>query len=43
MKENVIQIRSGIMINIDAKSQNIYVKKIKFGILHQVLAKMENI
>ena len=34
MKENVIQIKSGIMINVDVSEKNIiYVTKITFGIL----------
>ena len=44
MKENVIQIKSGIIINVDACAKNIiYVKKIIFGILLHVVAKMVNI
>ena len=44
MKENVIQIKSGIIINIDASVKNIiYVKNIIFGILIHVVAKMVNI
>ena len=38
--ENVIQLKSGTK---KCKVQKTYVKKIKFGILLQVLAKMENI
>ena len=42
MEENVIQIKSGIMINVDASVKSvIYVKK--FGILLHVVVKMENI
>ena len=34
MKENVIQIKSGIMINVDVSEKNIiYVTKITLGIL----------
>ena len=34
MKENVIQIKSGIMINVNVSEKNIiYVTKITFGIL----------
>ena len=44
MKENVIQIIGKIMINIDTGVKNIiYVKKIIFGILLHVAAKMDNI
>ena len=42
-EENVIHIKSGITILVDASVKNIYVKKIIFGILLHVLAKMENI
>ena len=35
MAENAIQIKSGIMINVDANAKNIiYVKKIICGILY---------
>ena len=43
MKENVIQIKNGKMINVDANVKNIYVKKIIFGILLHLVTKMENI
>ena len=44
MVEGVIQIKCGIMINLDASVKNvIYVKKIIFGILLHVVAKMVNI
>ena len=43
MIENVIQIKSGIMIIDDASLKNIDVKKIIFGILSYVAAKMGNI
>ena len=44
MKENVIQIKSGKIINVDASVKNIiYVKKIIFGILIHVVVKMVNI
>ena len=43
MVENVIQIKSGIMINVDVSAKNIYVKKTIFEILLHVVAKMENI
>ena len=44
MEKNVIQIKSGIKINVDVTVKNIiYVKKVIFGILFHVLSKMENI
>ena len=44
MKENVIQINGGIIINVDVSVDNIiYVKNIIFGILIHVFVKMENI
>ena len=43
MVENVIQIKSGIMINVDASAKNIYVKKIILGIILHAVAKMVNI
>ena len=43
MKENVIQIKNGKMVNVDANVKNIYVKKIIFGILLHLVTKMENI
>ena len=43
MVVSVIQIKSGIMINVDASAKNIYVKKIILGIVLHVVAKMENI
>ena len=44
MVESVIQINSGIKINVDASAKDIiYVKKIIFGILLHVAAKMLNI
>ena len=43
MQENVIQIKSRIMTNIDVSVKNIvYVKKNIFGILLHVVEKMEN-
>ena len=42
MEENVIQIKSGIMIDFDTSSKNIYAKKVLFGILLHVVAKIEN-
>ena len=44
MEENVIPINSEIMMNVDVKVKNVmYVKKIMFGILLNVVVKMENI
>ena len=43
MEENVIQIKSEIMINVDVSVKNIYVKKITFRILLHVVVKMVNI
>ena len=44
MEGNVIQIKSGIAINVDVSVENIiYVKKNIFGILLHVVAKMVNI
>ena len=44
MEENVIQINGRITINVDVTVKNImYAKKIIFGILLRVVAKMENI
>ena len=44
MEENVIQIKSGTTIIVNASAKHIiYVKKIIFGILLHVVAKMENI
>ena len=41
--ENVIQIKSGITINVDASVKNItFVKKIIFGILLHVVPGMVN-
>ena len=41
MVENVIQIKSGIMINVDVSVKDIiYVKKIIFGILLHVIAEL---
>ena len=44
MEESIIQVKSGIMINVDVGVKNIlYVKKIIFGILQHVVPKMVNI
>ena len=44
IKENVIKINGGIMINVNVGVKNItYTKKITFGILVHVFVKMENI
>ena len=40
MEEYVIQIKKGIMINVDVSVKNIYVKKIIFGILLLAVVKM---
>ena len=43
MEENVIEIKNGIMINLDVSVKNIiYVKNILFGILVYVFMKMVN-
>ena len=44
MEENVFQINGGIMINVDVSKKNtMYLKKITFGRLLHLVAKMENI
>ena len=43
MEENVIQMKSGITINLDVSVKNIYVKRIIFGILLHVVGKIVNI
>ena len=44
MKENGIQTKSGITINITEMAKNLlYVKKIILGILLHVVATMENV
>ena len=44
MEEAEIQINGGINLNVDVSIKHVmYVKKIIFGILLQVVAKMENI
>ena len=44
MKENVVQINGGIMINVDRTAKNVkHVKKFMLGILPHVIVKMESI
>ena len=44
VEQNVIQISGEITINVDVSIKNImYVKKIMFGILLNVIVRMENI
>ena len=44
MEENAIQNNGGIRVNVDVSVKNVmYVKKIMFGILLNVVVKMENI
>ena len=43
MKENVIQIKSGVTTNVDASMKNMYLKMIIFSILLHVVAKMVDI
>ena len=44
MLDNIIEIKSGIMINVNVRAKNItYLKKIIFGILLYVVVKMQNI
>ena len=44
VEENIIQIKNGMMINVDKNVKNIiYVKKIISAILLHVVVKMENI
>ena len=44
MEENIIQINGGITINVNVSVKKVaYVKKIIFGTLLHVVAKMENI
>ena len=44
MEEDVNQVNSGIMTNVDVSVKNVmYVKKIMFGIPLYVIVKMENI
>ena len=42
-EENVIQIKSGITMNVNMSVKNIYVRNIIFGILLHVIKKMENL
>ena len=43
MVESLTQIKSGIMINVNASVKNIYLKKNIFRTLLHVVAKMANI
>ena len=43
MEENVIEIKSGITVDVDANVNNIYMKKIISGILLHIFAKIVNI
>ena len=43
MEENVIEIKSGITVDVDANVKNIYMKKIISGILLHIFAKIVNI
>ena len=44
MVENVTQINDGITINVDVSLKHVmYVKKVTFGILLHIVAKMGNI
>ena len=43
MEESVIQIKSGIKINVDASVENIHVKNIIFGALLHAVTKIVNI
>ena len=44
MVENVIQFKSGIMVNVGSSAENIiYGEKVIFGILLHVVAKMVNL
>ena len=44
MEENVIQIKSGITINVELNvKSHIYEKKIMFGIVLHIVVKMDNI
>ena len=39
MVQSVFQVKSGILINVDARARNIYVQNMIFGILLHVVAK----
>ena len=43
MEENVIQIKSGITMNVNMSVKNIYVRNIIFGILLHIIKKMEKL
>ena len=43
IEENLIQISGEVKINANVDVKNMYVKKIMFGILLNVVVKMENI
>ena len=44
MEQNVIQINGGIMINVSVSVKKfMYVKKIMFGILTDIIVEMENV
>ena len=43
VEENVTQITGGITINLDVSKNIMYVKKIFFGILFNLVVKMENL
>ena len=44
MEENVIQIKSGITINVELSAKShIYEKKTMFGIVLHIVVKMDNI
>ena len=43
VEQNVIQITGGITINIDVSKKIMYVKKIIFGILLNLVVEMENL
>ena len=44
MEQNVIQINGGIMINVSVSVKKfMYVKKIMFGILTDIIVEIENV
>ena len=43
IEEGLIQIKSGVMTNVDASIKNIYAKKVICGILLHLAAKMVDI